>query len=320
MTIDHEAPVGATHGPCRVCGADEARVVLSGTDHREGVGGWFSVVACRACGLARVDPWPDDPMAWYPDAYQQHTAQTLTGRVVEAGVRRTATRPMAPALRALVTAALPDAAMGGQLAAGTRLLDVGAGNGTAVRALRAAGVDAHGVEPEERAVAAAQTGGAPTVVTGTLEDNPLADMRWDVIRMYQTLEHMPDPVDALTRARELLAPGGRLVIGVPNFGSLGRRLFGASWDGLELPRHLHHFTPASLGQTLARADLDVTSIRTVALFGLLPASIDARTAGGTRQRGWGRSVPLRAVLYPVELLAAALGMGDGLLAVAHART
>jgi 2-polyprenyl-3-methyl-5-hydroxy-6-metoxy-1,4-benzoquinol methylase len=258
-------------------------------------------------------------MAWYPDAYQQHTAQTLTGRVVEAAIRRTATRPLTDAPRRVATAVVPDADMGGPLSPGMRVLDVGAGNGAAVRALRAAGVDAHGIEPEERAVAAAQAAGVRTVSVGTLEANPLEGERWDVVRMNQVLEHVPDPVDALRRVRELLAPGGRAVIGVPNFGSLGRRVFGASWDGLELPRHLHHFTRFSLGLALAEADLEASSMRTVALFGVLPASIDAATAGGRRQRGWGRSVPLRAVLYPLELAIAAAGGGDGLIAVAHAR-
>lgn len=308
----------ATHGVCRFCGTSDGRVALTGTDHREGMGGRFSVVVCRSCSLARVDPWPDDPMAWYPTGYQQHTAQTVTGKAVEATIRATATRSMPALARRVATAVVPDADMGGPLAPGARLLDVGTGNGTAVRALCAAGVDAHGIEPAAAAVEAAQAGGAPTVVRGTLEDNPLADERWDVVRMYQTLEHMPDPLDALTRARALLAPGGRVVIGVPNFGGLVRRLTGASWDGLELPRHLHHFTRFSLGLVLGEAGLQASSMRTVALFGLLPASLDALTAGGRRQRGWGKSVPLRAVLYPVELLIAAGGGGDGLIAVAHA--
>ena len=318
MSPSHPAPA-RVDGRCRLCGGTDARVVLSGTDHREGMGGWFSVVVCRRCGLGRVEPWPDDPMAWYPDAYQQHTAQTLTGRVVEAAIRRTATRPLGDAARRVATSVVPDADMGGPLAPGARLLDVGAGNGAAVRALRAAGVDAHGIEPEERAVAAASAAGVTTVSVGTLEANPLEGEHWDVVRMNQVLEHVPDPVDALRRVRALLAPGGRAVIGVPNFGSLGRRAFGASWDGLELPRHLHHFTRFSLGLALAEADLEASSMRTVALFGLLPASIDAATTGGRRQRGWGRSVPLRAVLYPVELAVAAAGGGDGLVAVTHAR-
>jgi 2-polyprenyl-3-methyl-5-hydroxy-6-metoxy-1,4-benzoquinol methylase len=292
--------------------------VLTGTDHREGMGGRHSVVACRACGLGRVDPWPDDPMAWYPPAYQQHTTQTVTGRVVEGAIRGLATRALPRPLRRVATAVVPDADMGGALVPGARVLDVGAGNGTAVRALLAAGVDAHGVEPEGRAVAAARAAGAETVVEGTLDSAMVEGGSWDLIRMYQTLEHMPDPVAALARARGMLAPGGRVVVGVPNFGALARRAFGPSWDGLELPRHLHHFTRRTLTRTLGAARLQVSDMRTVALFGLLPASLDAWTAGGERQRGWGRSVPLRAALYPVELLVAAAGGGDGLIAVAHA--
>ena len=282
------------------------------------MGGQFSVVECQTCGLARVDPWPDDPMAWYPTAYQQHTAQTLTGRVVEATIRSTAVRAMPSIARRIVTSLVPDAEVGGRLTNAARLLDVGAGNGSAVRALRAAGVDAHGIEPETRAVEAAQAGGTTTVIEGTLEDNPLASERWDVVRFNQTLEHMPDPVDALRRARGLLAPGGQVVIGVPNFGALMRRLAGSSWDGLELPRHLHHFTRSSLTRVLTEAGLQVSSLRTVALFGVLPGSLDALTTGGRRQRGWGRIVPLRAALYPVELAIAAAGGGDGLVSVARA--
>lgn len=291
--------------------------MLSGTDHREGMGGWFSVLVCSTCDLGRVEPWPEDPMAWYPDAYQQHSSQTVTGRVVEAAIRAAARSPR-PSVRRPIVVVVPDADLGGPLPPGARVLDVGAGNGAAVRALRAAGIDAHGIEPEERAVAAARAAGVTTVSVGTLDDNTL-DGRWDVVRMNQVLEHVPEPLDALGRVRELLAPGGRAVISVPNFGSLGRRAFGASWDGLELPRHLHHFTRASLARALAQAGLAARTVRSAALFGVLPASADAATAGGRRQRGWGRSVPVRALLYPLELAVAAGGGGDGLVAVAYAR-
>lgn len=302
---------------CRLCGETAGRVLLSGTDHRAGMGGWFSVLRCAGCGLARTDPWPEDPMAWYPDDYQPH-AETFTARAVEAVIRRTATGLLPPLGRRAATALVPDADLGGMLERGATLLDVGAGNGTAVRALRAAGVDAHGVEPSALAVEAAHARGAPTVLAGTLDDNPQAGRAFEVVRMFQTLEHMPDPVDALRRARALLAPGGRVVVGVPNLGALGRRAFGASWNGLELPRHLHHFTRATLAAVMEAAGLRVASVRTVALFGLLTSSLDARTAGGRRQRGWGMSLPLRAAAYPVELAVAAAGAGDGLLAVARA--
>src|SRR5262249_57546269 len=70
--------------------------------------------------------------------------------------------------------------------------------------------------------------------------------RLDVVTAFQVLEHVPDPVAAARRMLDWLAPGGLLIVEVPNAGGLGARLFGGAWAGLELPRHLSHFTPATL--------------------------------------------------------------------------
>lgn len=302
---------------CRLCGGTSFRTVLEGTDHREGLGGWFAVVACGNCGLARTRPVPDDLSQWYSEGYVKHVDQSLTGRVVEAALRTSASRPLRPPLRSLLTALVPDAALGGSIPPGTRVLDVGAGNGAAVRALRDAGIEAYGIEPG-RGVEVARRSCGDAVRRGTLESNPFPGRRYAVVRFSQVLEHVPDPVDALRRARDILEPGGRIVVGVPNFASLGRSVFGSSWNGLELPRHLFHFTPDSLRATIAAADLRTREIRSVALFGLLPSSLDARLAGGRRQRGWGMWLGLRIALYPVELAVAGGGRGDGLVAIADA--
>jgi len=214
---------------------------------------------------------------------------------------------------------IPDAELGGPVPAGTRLLDVGAGNGNAVRALTAAGVDAHGVEPGEAAVAAAHASGAATVRQGTLETSPLREERWQMIRFFHVLEHVPDPAATLAVAHDALAPDGRLVVGVPNFGAAVRRLVGGSWDGMEVPRHLTHFTAAGLRALMDATGFRVDRLRTTPLFGVLPGSLDAWTAAGGRQRGWGNALPVRAATYPLEMLLAGLGAGDGLIAVAHPR-
>ncbi len=302
------------------CGQEGGTTVLSGTDHREGIGGWFSVVACEGCGLARTEPVPVDSGAWYPVGYQQHDApDTTTTKVVKKAIKRAAMTNRG-VTRSLVGTVVPDAAYLGAIQPGMRVLDVGAGNGTAVSALLAAGVIAWGVEPSSAGAAVCRARGLTTVVEGTLEDTldsgAIASDGWDLVRMYQVLEHVPDPVATLKRIPGILAPGGRLVIGVPNFDSLARRMMGASWDGLELPRHLTHFTPASLRMVLQRAGFRVDRVGTVALFGILPGSVDARTAGGRRQRGWSGSLPVRALFYPVELGYAALGQGDGIMASA----
>jgi len=294
--------------------------MLRATDHREALGGEFAVAACTACELARTVPRPTDLGAWYPDSYPQHAGEEeLTVRVVQAALREGATGRLPAWARALAARVVPDGDLGGAVPPGSRVLDVGAGNGAAVAALRSAGVDAWGVEPSSRAVAAAVRAGRATVREGTLEANPLAGERWSVIRFNHVLEHVPSPVGALRLARGGLLDGGRVVVTVPNLGSAAARLFGASWDGLELPRHLHHFTGRTLARTMAAAGLEVVSMRTVAVFGVLSGSLDARTSGGRRQRGWGRSLPARCLAYPLELLLAALGGGDALIAVARSR-
>jgi len=299
---------------CPICGQAGLRVALTGTDHREGLGGTFSILECRRCGHGVTDPVPSDLSAWYPVSYQQHTAgDGLTTRVVMSSARAVVLRPRAAwPLERLV----PDAAFGGPLGAGARVLDVGAGNGSIVRALREAGVDAEGVEPSASAVEAARRAGCTAVIEGTIDDVADSHGPFDVIRIHHVLEHVPDPIATLRVARSLLTPSGRVVIIVPNFGGGGRRAFGRAWDGLELPRHLHHFTSRSLGVAATRAGLAPGDTRTVAIFGCLAGSLDARAHGGERQQGWGNALAVRAGLYPVELAAAALGLGDGLLRVA----
>jgi SAM-dependent methyltransferase len=135
--------------------------------------------------------------------------------------------------------------------------------------------------------------------------------------MSQVLEHVPDPLATLGEIRALLAPGGRLIVGVPNIRSLAARATRGSWDGLEMPRHLVHYDRDSLTWVLALAGFRVASMRTTPLMGVLAGSVDARTTGGDRQRGWGDLLPVRLLAYPLEWGLGVVGQGDGLLAVAR---
>jgi hypothetical protein len=76
--------------------------------------------------------------------------------------------------------------------------------------------------------------------------------------MFHVLEHVPDPRCHLRTAQRLLNPNGRLVIAVPNFDSLQRRIFGARWNGLDIPRHLYHFRERDLCALLQQTGFQVT--------------------------------------------------------------
>ena len=97
------------------------------------------------------------------------------------------------------------------------MLDIGAGSGEFVYVLRAAGHDASGIEPDDGyASFASQSLNAP-VSHGFYQDVQVPEASQDVVTMYHVLEHLESPFDALKRARQWLAPGGRLLVEVPNF-------------------------------------------------------------------------------------------------------
>jgi SAM-dependent methyltransferase len=128
------------------------------------------------------------------------------------------------------------------------LLDVGAGRGRFVAAARDAGWAATGIEPSERGVSAAE-GYAVTLRRGTLAD---LSGTYDAVVLWHVLEHIDDPDAAVAQLASLVAPGGTLLIGVPNLASVQARLGGLRWFHLDLPRHRTHFTPAGLRALLER--------------------------------------------------------------------
>jgi SAM-dependent methyltransferase len=301
---------------CAICGDDGGTTCLLACDHREGLPGTFTIVECARCRLARTDPIPVDLSPWYPETYGNHAQrQAASVRLTLAALVYLLRTDISPFRARAIARLAPGGDLGGGLPLSSRILDVGAGNGSAVAAMRAAGFDAWGIEPSATGVRNAQAKGIETVRHGTLKSSGLADESWDLVRFTHVLEHVDDPVEELTMARDALLPGGRVAVLVPNFGSLGRRMFGGSWGGLEVPRHLWHFTPASLRATFDAAGLRPTVLRSAALFGVTSASIDAKLSGGSHQRGWGTHIAARAVTYPYDLLTAALGFGDGIVGV-----
>jgi SAM-dependent methyltransferase len=75
--------------------------------------------------------------------------------------------------------------------------------------------------------------------------------------MFHVLEHVYDPAEYLQRAHELLAPGGRLIVQVPNASSWQFLLMGENWNGLDVPRHLTNFRQKDLEALLEKCGFEV---------------------------------------------------------------
>lgn len=133
-----------------------------------------------------------------------------------------------------------------------RLLDIGCGSGAFLLRAQEMGWTPTGVEFDPKAVEVCRTHSLD-VYCGDITALPPQNSGFDAITMNHTLEHLPDTRDCLQRCHALLASGGKLWITVPNPSSLGHRLFGRSWRGLEAPRHLCLFPPECLVQLLRDA-------------------------------------------------------------------
>jgi SAM-dependent methyltransferase len=127
------------------------------------------------------------------------------------------------------------------------VLDIGCGSGDLLAALAGEGRRLVAVEPDANARAMAAARGLE-VLPGTAEDLPetLSGQRFDLVTLTHVLEHCRDPLRALHNIRELRGGSGVLYCEVPNCGSIYFRALAEISEMLDVPRHLHFLTRASL--------------------------------------------------------------------------
>lgn len=99
---------------------------------------------------------------------------------------------------------------------GKRILDIGCGVGAFVRRLREFSPQVYGFDIDRESVTTAAAEGLPNLALAVGEHLPYQDASFDVIFLHEVLEHVDDDVATLREARRVLAPGGRVVIFVPN--------------------------------------------------------------------------------------------------------
>lgn len=144
---------------------------------------------------------------------------------------------------------------------GGRLLDVGAATGFFLSLAERAGFTVEGVEISSYAANRAREKGIGMTL-GTLTDVPLAK-KFEVITMFDVIEHVPDPQADIVRAHTLLAENGILVINTPDIGSWYARLLGIRWHLVVPPEHLFYFNRENISTLLRTRGFEVLSIETI---------------------------------------------------------
>jgi len=200
------------------------------------------VVRCRDCGLVYINPVLDAQMILA--GYEEGTDETFVSQ--NAARERT----FAKCLKT-IEKYCPQKG---------RILDVGTAGGAFLHVCKERGWDVAGCEPNRWLCQwAGEHYGIP-VSPGTLFDQHYAEGSFDVITLWDVLEHTPDPNKVLTECRRLLKPQGLLVINYPDFGSWIARLMNRKWVFL-LSVHLFYFDKKSMARILTNNGFESRVVR-----------------------------------------------------------
>ena len=238
--------------PCNLCGSNHFSVLYRGPDllldHKEEL---FTMVRCNDCGSVYQNPRPSaaEIGKYYPEDYdpyyEERPTNWLVRKVNQAGVDK----------RCRLVNSIPNRKSGG------RLLDIGCSTGLFMDKLRQTKTwEVWGVEPSEHAVKIAQERYQLNVFHGDLFQADFPDGFYDVITMWDVLEHLPDPSGALDEIARITKPKSYLILRVPNRDSLDAKLFARNWAGLDMPRHFYVFSRRNLAVLLDKHGYEITQI------------------------------------------------------------
>ncbi len=138
-----------------------------------------------------------------------------------------------------------------------KLLDVGCATGYLLEAAKEKGFDVYGVEfSEYSSQLAKQKFGNEKIHNGILETSPFAISFFDVITMFDLIEHVRIPQVVLEKAKSLLSDKGVIMISTPDTGSTSHSLMGKKWTHYKL-EHFFYFNKASMNLAADRSGLKV---------------------------------------------------------------
>ena len=231
--------------PCNLCNSTEFRIVYpaverSSTDlaveFRSSCDEPLrdQLVACSSCGLQFVSPrlHPDLILAGYREGSDEMFVSQAEAR------ERTFERALA-----LIEKLAPKRG---------RLLDVGTAAGSFIHVAAGRGWEVAGCEPNHWLCDWGHKTYGLDIQPGTLFDQRYPDEAFDVVTVWDVLEHDSNPLALLRECRRILKRGGLIVVNCPDIGSWIARLMGRRWLML-VSTHLYYFTRGTLTALLSKA-------------------------------------------------------------------
>jgi len=246
---------------CDFCNSDKNEFILSSKDFYNNRPGEFNIVRCLKCNLVYTNPRPtkEELLNFYPDsagyysAMQKFESNKLNLRwdiltefydypfLKKKKIRKLIQYPSYLRIRKYWKSSLniPKFIKNG------RILEIGCSYGSFLLELKKLGWKVKGVEFNKKAVNYARNKLNLDVVNQDIENFKTDDL-FDIIYLRMVLEHMRSPKRVLKKCYSLLKPNGQIIISIPDFSGIERKIYKRYAYTLHLPNHLYHFTPYSI--------------------------------------------------------------------------
>lgn len=241
-------PLTTDRSCCNLCGSLAAHYL-----YKE-----LGIIECDACGLVRVDAIPgrEQLRRLYSENYFRSTDSGTLGYDDYIADRKKISKTFQKRMSEI------ERCIGRK----GRLLDVGCAAGFSLEVARERGWDAHGIEISEFACNFARSTLGLNVSCGSLQEADLAPKTFDVVTMWDYIEHCPDPARELTLANQLMKTRGLLALSTPDICSLPARTWGANWMGIKQGEHLFYFSPETITRLLRQSGFEVIRLKHVGKY------------------------------------------------------
>ncbi len=238
---------------CNVCGANETKTVYKIRERYKKYGlnenELFNIVKCARCGLVYVNPrLSDEKLNEVYTVYLNNPGDSKYD-TADKGKELHYQNQIARIEEALKDRGVPRLAK-------PRILDFGCGWGHFLRMAKDRGWEGYGVELDANRSGKARKKGLD-VFNGPLKEARFSDNFFDVITAFEVLEHLTDPSETLSILWSKVKDNGIIVVSVPNYGSLGARIYGRRWHYLHPVEHIYYFDFRSLKKILEKNRFEV---------------------------------------------------------------